>query len=208
MSDYSRVAWSEGLFLRPQHFQQQERYFDYSRQQQLAMQLPFGFGVRRLSIDHQCLKFGQFGLSHLEAVLSDGTVLQLPEVEALPSPRQIDKSCRDQQIYLCLALDKSRGQNICSTEQNQISRFCFSEHSVADNSLAEEAAELLQLASGDMPDASDTAANLKTTPLAPPGSTGPLDAASTRTPPNAAITASAMKARVASPLHRSLSWCA
>lgn len=38
-------------------------------------------------------------------------------------------------------------------------------------------AELLQLASGDMPDVSDTAANLKTTPLAPPGSTGPLDAA-------------------------------
>lgn len=38
-------------------------------------------------------------------------------------------------------------------------------------------AELLQLASGDMPDVSDTAANHKTTPLAPPGSTGPLDAA-------------------------------
>ncbi|CAN7387328.1 sigma-54 dependent transcriptional regulator [Acidovorax sp. LjRoot129] len=38
-------------------------------------------------------------------------------------------------------------------------------------------AELLQLASGDMPDVGDTAANLKTHPLAPPGSTGPLDAA-------------------------------
>ncbi|MBU1308102.1 MAG: type VI secretion system baseplate subunit TssK [Gammaproteobacteria bacterium] len=146
MSDYSRIAWTEGLFLRPQHFQQQERYFEYSRQQQLAMQLPYGFGVRRLSIDHQCLKFGQFGLSQLDAVLSDGTVLQLPEVEALPAPVQIDKSCRDQQIYLCLALDKSRGQNISSAEQNQISRFSFAEHTAADNSLSEDATELLQLA--------------------------------------------------------------
>lgn len=37
--------------------------------------------------------------------------------------------------------------------------------------------ELLQLASGDMPDVTNTAGNLKTHPLPPPGSTGPLDAA-------------------------------
>jgi type VI secretion system protein ImpJ len=28
MSDKNRVVWSEGLFLRPQHFQQQERYLE------------------------------------------------------------------------------------------------------------------------------------------------------------------------------------
>ena len=146
MSDFSRIAWTEGLFLRPQHFQQQERYFDYCRHQQLSMQLPYGFGISRISIDSQCLKFGQFGLANLQAVLGDGTVVQLPDVEPLPEPIQIDKNCRDQQVYLCLALDKRRGQNISTAEQKQISRYSFAEHSVADNSLAEEASELLQLA--------------------------------------------------------------
>jgi type VI secretion system protein ImpJ len=28
MSIYNKVVWSEGLFLRPQHFQQQDRYFE------------------------------------------------------------------------------------------------------------------------------------------------------------------------------------
>ncbi len=28
MSENNRVVWSEGLFLRPQHFQQQERYLE------------------------------------------------------------------------------------------------------------------------------------------------------------------------------------
>lgn len=146
MSDYSRVAWSEGLFLRPQHFQQQERFFDYSRQQHMAMQLPFAWGVRQLSIDHQSLKFGQFALAELEAVLPDGTVLQLPHVEALPTALQIPKNSRDQQIYICLALDKTSAQNISSLDSSHISRYVFSEHSVADNSLSEEATELLQLA--------------------------------------------------------------
>ena len=29
MSWYSKVVWSEGLFLRPQHFQQQDRYLEH-----------------------------------------------------------------------------------------------------------------------------------------------------------------------------------
>ncbi|HBN89721.1 type VI secretion system baseplate subunit TssK [Rheinheimera aquimaris] len=145
MSDFSRVAWSEGLFLRPQHFQQQERYFEYVRQQQTAMQLPYCWGIRLQSIDQQSLKFGQFALAELEAVLADGTVLQLPAVEQLPAPVQIPKSCRDQLVYLCLPVNKASGQNI-SNDKDRICRFGYTDHSITDNSLAEEATEILQLA--------------------------------------------------------------
>lgn len=146
MSDYSRVAWSEGLFLRPQHFQQQERFLDYSRRQYAAMQTPYGWGVKRISIDLQLLKLGQFGLTELEAIMPDGTVLQLPDIEPLPLALPLAKTCRDQVIYLCVALDKSRGQNVCSVEQLNISRYVFSEHNIADNTLSEETTELVQLA--------------------------------------------------------------
>lgn len=146
MSDFSRVAWTEGLFLRPQHFQQQDRFYDYSRQQLLAMQLPYCWGVRRLAIDHQALKFSQFALAEFEGVLQDGTVLELPQVEVLPQAIQIPKSCRDEQVFLCLALEKTSALNISSFDSNHISRYGFYEHTVADISLGDEASELLQLA--------------------------------------------------------------
>lgn len=146
MSDYSRVAWSEGMFLRPQHFQQQERFLTHSWQQQQAMQAPFGWGVVRYALDNQCLKFSQFALAELDGILPDGTVLKLPEVDALPAAIEVPKSCRDQLVYLCLALDKANGQNISNEDSNQITRFSHAEHSVADTSLAEDSQEILQLA--------------------------------------------------------------
>lgn len=146
MSDYSRVAWSEGLFLRPQHFQQQERSIDYRLREFNALINAYAWGVKSIAIDEQCLKFGQFGLSELNALMPDGTLIQAPSVETLPNALQIPKSCRDQLVYLCIAIDKPHSQNITDAAANDITRFSYADHNVSDNSLAEEARELLQLA--------------------------------------------------------------
>jgi len=36
MSGKRKVVWTEGIFLRPQHFQQQERYFESFTQRRIA----------------------------------------------------------------------------------------------------------------------------------------------------------------------------
>mgnify|MGYP006209882921 FL=1 len=63
----------------------------------------------------------------------------------MPAPVQIPKSCRDQLVYLCLPVNKASGQNI-SNDKDRICRFGYTDHSITDNSLAEEATEILQLA--------------------------------------------------------------
>lgn len=146
MSDFSRVAWSEGMFLRPQHFQQQERAFDYRLREQQALVSAYAWGIKNYIVDEQNLKFGQFALSELNGLLPDGTIVQAPSIESLPSALQIPKSCRDQLVYLCIAVDKPHNQNITEVTASDITRFCYADHSVTDNSLAEEASELLQLA--------------------------------------------------------------
>jgi type VI secretion system protein ImpJ len=40
MSQHNRVIWAEGLFLRPQHFQQAERYLERLMGQKLEALLP------------------------------------------------------------------------------------------------------------------------------------------------------------------------
>ena len=58
MGDRSRVVWSEGMFLRPQHFQQGERHREHSQHQRgLASEGHFwGFHTLQLDCDHpSCL---------------------------------------------------------------------------------------------------------------------------------------------------------
>lgn len=146
MSEFSKIAWSEGMFLRPQHFQQQERHLHYSQQSRQAQLAPFCWGVYDYQLDSQCLKFSQFGLTKLRGILPDGTLLELPDVEPLPQPLSIAKGCRDQQVFLCLAVDKTNGVNIAEQQSQQITRFQFADHSLTDTSLAEATIETLQLA--------------------------------------------------------------
>ena len=46
MSGEHKVVWSEGMFLRPQHFQQQERYLEalVRRRTVAVLELGWGFG--------------------------------------------------------------------------------------------------------------------------------------------------------------------
>ena len=60
MSDRNKVIWSEGQFLLPQHFQQQERYFEHYVEARTRTLQTASWGFEDLEIE---LKAGQKGLS-------------------------------------------------------------------------------------------------------------------------------------------------
>ena len=62
MAAHGRVIWSEGLFLRPQHFQQQDRCFELLVRQSCEFIRPYFWGFRSLEIDAPLLETGKFGL--------------------------------------------------------------------------------------------------------------------------------------------------
>jgi type VI secretion system protein ImpJ len=81
----SKLLWGEGLFLRPQHFQQQDRYHEARLNQTARALHPYAWGVRRLAIDHDALKHDVLRIDALSLVFPDGELYRAPEGDALPT---------------------------------------------------------------------------------------------------------------------------
>ena len=73
MDTYNKVVWSEGMFLRPQHFQQQERYLELMRHQRAQAPAHYFWGFRRLQLDATSLALGIVAILDAEGIFPDGT---------------------------------------------------------------------------------------------------------------------------------------
>jgi type VI secretion system protein ImpJ len=107
MSDNNRVVWSEGLFLRPHHFQQTERYLEAYIEGRAAALHPYSWGLTELEIERDLLGIGKLGLRRARGVFPDGTPFVMPDSDPLPAPLEISPQLRDQVVYLAIPLRKS-----------------------------------------------------------------------------------------------------
>jgi type VI secretion system protein ImpJ len=103
MSVFSKVVWSEGLFLRPHHFQQQDRYFERYVETRCQSLIPHSWGFIELELERDFLSIGKFGLRRAAGVFPDGTPFRMPEDDPLPTPIDIGPA-RDQVIHLAVPL--------------------------------------------------------------------------------------------------------
>src|SRR4030095_248736 len=107
MSVYSKVVWSEGLFLRPQHFQQQDRYFERYVETRCQSLVPHSWGFTELEVERDLLSIGKFGLRRAAGVFPDGTPFRMPDDDPLPAPIDIGAEVHDQVLYLALPLRRA-----------------------------------------------------------------------------------------------------
>ncbi|MBL8481134.1 MAG: type VI secretion system baseplate subunit TssK [Rhodocyclaceae bacterium] len=104
MSEQDKVLWSDGLFLRPQHFQQQERYFESLLDRRLGVALAYAYGFASLRIDRALLNLGKVALAQASGQFQDGTPFQVPHDKAAPDPLDVPDTCRDAIVALVLPL--------------------------------------------------------------------------------------------------------
>lgn len=88
----AKILWGEGLFLRPQHFQQQDGYHESLARDALLVAQPLGWGVRELQIDGDALSRGIFRINRIDAILPDGESYIAPDRDLLPAPLQLEES--------------------------------------------------------------------------------------------------------------------
>ncbi len=72
------IYWHEGVFLRPQHFQQQDAFHDAKGLALAAMTRPFFWGVRALAVAEGALKDQVLELTELEVLFQDGSLVRYP----------------------------------------------------------------------------------------------------------------------------------
>ncbi len=104
---YGKVVWSEGMFLRCQHFQQQDRYLENLVRGSVVNGLPFPWGVRRLVLDAAVLERGRIAVVEADGILPDGTPFNVPKDQDAPPALALDETTRDETIYLCLPVDQA-----------------------------------------------------------------------------------------------------
>ena len=73
------VHWSEGMFLRPQHFQAADRHARQSLTISEDWYHPFNWGVRRVEFDRDAIANYAVVLRACEARFKDGTKLSVPD---------------------------------------------------------------------------------------------------------------------------------
>lgn len=135
MSIPSKVLWGEGLFLRPQHFQQQDQYHEARLQQTARALHPYLWGVRKIEWDLDALKAGRLRLQSLSAIFHDGEIVDAPASDPLPVAidlSMLPATLQELTFHIALPTLSPGGGNAATEEQQIGTRYRLTTRETAD----------------------------------------------------------------------------
>jgi type VI secretion system protein ImpJ len=134
MAHDNKIVWSEGMFLRPQQFQQNDRYTDWLVRTRVAGLTPYAWGVTNLDINRELLLSGKFAVTSCRGVLEDGTPFAIPEQADHPVPLAPAENVRNAIVYLAVPVRQPGGvETLPMGRDDAAARFAASEFSVFDS---------------------------------------------------------------------------
>lgn len=116
MNVAGKPLWLEGMFLRPQHLQQYDRWIETTLERRIAGLFGYSWGIRSLDFDSDALANGQIRLAEIEAVFPDGTVYSAPAGQPLPQARRIAPENQGKTVFLALPLRAPGGAEVAETD--------------------------------------------------------------------------------------------
>jgi type VI secretion system protein ImpJ len=121
-----KILWGDGLFLRPQHFQQQDQYHEQRLHQSLQALHPYAWGVNQIQIDRDALANNALRLLDLSLRFQDGELYSAPGDDELPDTVDLSQLPQSQQtitFYAALPSFKPFGGNFGDGATNNAVRF-------------------------------------------------------------------------------------
>ena len=83
------MVWSEGMYLGPQHFQAQSRYFEDSVHFASSVLDFKAYGFAGFELDGEAIRNGTVALAHARGLFPDGLAFHMPEFDPLPKAQYI-----------------------------------------------------------------------------------------------------------------------
>lgn len=149
MSLDSKVIWSEGMFLNPQHFQQQDRYFERYINSKCSAYGAHGWGLHNFTIDEQLLKLGKISLIDGSGVFPDGTPFNLPEVDDPPPVLEVPDNTHNAIVYLGIPVKRPGAIEVLPESNTQgLARYYLSEQRTRD--VSDDDGEILPISVGKL----------------------------------------------------------
>ncbi|BCS44851.1 MULTISPECIES: type VI secretion system baseplate subunit TssK [Pseudomonas] len=118
-----KVIWQEGMLLRPQHFQHNDRYYDHQLRVRTRLAGAYNWGFTALEIDPHFLGSGQIVLAQASGILPDGSVFDICDRN---SPLALDIPANTSNMPVYIALPTMAGNCIETRSHEQpevIARF-------------------------------------------------------------------------------------
>jgi len=144
-----KVIWQEGMLLRPQHFQQNDRYYDNQMKSRTQLLGRYNWGFLRLEIDLQFLNMGKLVVSQACGVLPDGTLFDL---QGNHGPLALDVPPNTAKTPVYLALPLVTGNHVEARRISQpdvLARYTAYELEVADSNAGDDASSQVSCARPD-----------------------------------------------------------
>ncbi len=113
---HDKVVWQEGMFLRAQHFQQQDRHFEWMLQARAAPLRAHPWGITELSLDRDLLAAGKFAIASATGIMEDGTAFSVPGHADQPPPLDLPEGTRNCVVYLALPVRQPGSPEIAFAE--------------------------------------------------------------------------------------------
>ncbi len=146
MSWNSKVAWTEGLFLRPQHFQQADRYHENSLIARTGRITPYPWGVTTLEIDNDLAQQGKFGVRRASGVMPDGMPFDIPDMSPLPEPIELNERLANTVVGLAVPAIAKNSREVDFPESDSASRYWRQNAAVIDATAATASEEEIDIA--------------------------------------------------------------
>ena len=119
MEHLKQVVWKEGIFVSPQHFQQQAKYCKYYIQNYASISGFSGhYGLSHIKINPNLLKIGKIAVTSCNGLFPDGHFFHFDEEIVIDVPEDAVKET----VYLSLPL-ALQGSPAFGLEGNQTTRF-------------------------------------------------------------------------------------
>ena len=146
MSWRSKVVWSEGLFLRPQHFQQETRYLEHFVELRSGHLRPYSWGFSEISIDPDLLRIGKVGIAKAVGVMPDGTPINIPDDDPVPTAVDVDENIRECVVYLSVPTRRPAAQDIANVDETDVVvRHVVKDYEARDQTTSADSSVLMQV---------------------------------------------------------------
>lgn len=142
MNRAEKVVWTEGMFLRPHHFQQSENFLHSTLREWGQSQRVYTWGFFDVEFDEALLRQGKLALNAASGCLPDGTFFAFSQPQQGPAPLDLPDNVDRAKVVLAIPTRRNGREAVTFQDsQDSLARYLAWESEVEDdNALAVGAA--------------------------------------------------------------------